>query len=232
MRSDDQSINQDKTIAGKRSAGDPQSLGDQKTLHTHGSDLSGLPRFQAPEYAQRYEILSVIGSGGMGQVLLALDTKLKRQVAVKRIKAQANLSSSLVRRFLTEAQSIAQINHPHIVQIFDFGEDTLGPFLILEYVEGGTLSDLLRNGPLEPVRAIEMTRQIADGLGKAHEIDEIDQKMVRASTRLIALKHDGAKKVVQRFMSKLYSDLRIAIHIHSELYGVRVSKIAGEPIFR
>jgi serine/threonine-protein kinase len=108
-----------------------------------------------------YEILALLGAGGMGEVWKARDTRLNRIVAVKRLTEQHS------GRFEQEARAIAALNHPHICQIYDVGAD----YLVLEYVEGQTLADRIRSGggpglPHEEV--LRIARQIAEGLEEAH----------------------------------------------------------------
>jgi eukaryotic-like serine/threonine-protein kinase len=108
-----------------------------------------------------YEILALLGTGGMGEVWKARDTRLNRIVAVKRLTGQQS------GRFEQEARAIAALNHPHICQIYDVGAD----YLVLEYVEGRTLADRLRGGagPGLPIEeALRLARQIAEGLEEAH----------------------------------------------------------------
>jgi eukaryotic-like serine/threonine-protein kinase len=108
-----------------------------------------------------YEILALLGTGGMGEVWKARDTRLNRIVAVKRLTGQHS------GRFEQEARAIAALNHPHICQIYDVGAD----YLVLEYVEGRTLADRLRGGggPGLPIEeALRLARQIAEGLEEAH----------------------------------------------------------------
>jgi serine/threonine protein kinase/tetratricopeptide (TPR) repeat protein len=108
-----------------------------------------------------YEIVALLGTGGMGEVWKARDTRLNRIVAVKRLTGQHS------GRFEQEARAIAALNHPHICQIYDVGAD----YLVLEYVEGLTLADRLRSGGglgLPPEEALRIARQIAEGLEEAH----------------------------------------------------------------
>ena len=109
----------------------------------------------------RYEILALLGTGGMGEVWKARDTRLNRIVAVKRLTERHS------DRFEQEARAIAALNHPHICQIYDVGAD----YLVLEYVEGHTLADRLRNagGPGLPLdEVLRIAQQIAEGLEEAH----------------------------------------------------------------
>ena len=87
----------------------------------------------------RWKLGKVLGKGAMGEVLLATDTRLEREVAVKRMLGSEVDNATSVKRFLTEAKSIAALNHPSIVQIYDYGQTQDGPYLIMEYVDGGLL---------------------------------------------------------------------------------------------
>ncbi|MCP3694336.1 MAG: serine/threonine protein kinase, partial [Planctomycetaceae bacterium] len=121
------------------------------------------------DLSERYEIQDVLGKGGMGEVLRALDTRLKRPVAIKRVLGEMARSKKALSRFLTEAQSIAALNHFNIVQIYDYGRDAEGPFIIMELVEGESLQERLREGALELEEAVKLTCQLCDGLAVAHD---------------------------------------------------------------
>src|SRR5262245_2033873 len=104
-------------------------------------------------YLGPYEILSLIGEGGMGEVWKARDPRLDRVVAIKRLKEEHNA------RFQQEARAIAALNHPHICQIYDVGPD----YLVMEYVEGKPVS-----GPLSPEDTRRLALQISSALEEAH----------------------------------------------------------------
>ena len=133
-----------------------------------------------------------LGKGGMGEVLLATDTRLERKVAIKRMLGDAANSRTAVSRFLTEAKSIAALNHPNIVQIYDYGRASDGPFLIMEFVEGSSLLDKCSEGAIPLDEAIELTCQLCDGLGKAHEANIIHRDIKPAN---ILLTTDGLPKL-------------------------------------
>lgn len=116
----------------------------------------------------RYEILSVLGKGGMGIAYKAWDPKLKRVVALKMIKSGDDVSSDELARFRTEAEAIAQVKHSHIVQIFDVGEHEKQPYFAMEYCAGGSLSDRLKKQPLPPREAAVLVEQTARGVAAAH----------------------------------------------------------------
>ena len=120
--------------------------------------------------ADRYRILSTLGEGGMGRVYLAEHIRMGRQCAVKVISPALASTDAAVARFNREAANASQINHPNVVQVYDFGE---GPnhtlYLAMEYIEGETITSIIRReGPLSLRRAATIARQVADALGAAH----------------------------------------------------------------
>ncbi|MEX2195543.1 MAG: protein kinase [Thermoleophilaceae bacterium] len=117
--------------------------------------------------AGRYRVLERLGSGGMAAVYLAEDQRLGRRVAVKRLHADS--PDDAARRFAREAKLLASLNHPNVVGVFDTVTDGEGVLIVMEYVEGETLSDALRRGPLEPGRATEVIAGVAAALDHAHE---------------------------------------------------------------
>jgi predicted Ser/Thr protein kinase len=127
-----------------------KSLGDEGTLgDIAGDQETVIDNSEVVDLESRYKVESTLGRGGMGEVLLAIDTRLDRKVAIKRILGEAARSKTAVDRFLTEAKSIAAIgDHPNIVQIYDYGRAKDGPFLIMEYVDGINLQDRCRDGCL------------------------------------------------------------------------------------
>ena len=121
----------------------------------------------------RYELGHVLGRGGMAEVHLAHDTRLGRTVAVKTLRVDLARDPSFQARFRREAQSAASLNHPAIVAVYDTGEDYIDgvsiPYIVMEYVDGSTLRELLHSGrKLLPERAMEMTIGILQGLEYAH----------------------------------------------------------------
>ncbi|HZK43579.1 MAG TPA: protein kinase [Syntrophomonadaceae bacterium] len=118
----------------------------------------------------RYELLEKIGEGGMALVYKARCKILDRIVAVKILKEEYSNDSNFVDKFRTEAHSVAKLSHPNIVNIFDVGQEGNIYFIVMEYVEGDTLSDLIaRKAPLENELAIDIAIMICDGIHHAHE---------------------------------------------------------------
>src|SRR5205809_420498 len=119
--------------------------------------------------AGRYELEEVLGHGGMAEVFLGTDRVLGRRIAVKILSDRFARDNSFVTRFRREAQSAAALNHPNVVSVFDTGSDDGTHFIVMEYVQGKTLSQMLRDGaPLMPERAVEIARGVADALSFAH----------------------------------------------------------------
>ena len=117
----------------------------------------------------RYRLLVRIGSGASGHVFLAEDVRLERQVAVKILQPALATDFAFLGRFRAEARSAAGLNHPHVCRVFDWGEDEDGPFLVMEYLSGGSLRDLLDAGQrLSAVQATTMGLQAASALDYAH----------------------------------------------------------------
>ena len=124
---------------------------------------------QSPSRISHFEILEPLGSGGMAVVYKARDLRLGRLVALKFLAPGMETSEEARLRFLLEARAISALDHPNVCTLYEIGETDDGRmFLAMAYVEGGTLRDQLREGPLEPIEAALLTAQVAEGLGAAH----------------------------------------------------------------
>ncbi|HEV3003259.1 MAG TPA: serine/threonine-protein kinase, partial [Pirellulales bacterium] len=125
--------------------------------------------YAPPKYVAAYEILGELGRGGMGVVYQARHTKLGRTVALKMLLAGSFADRSHLTRFRVEAEAVARLQHPNIVQVFDLGEQNRLPFLVMEYVPGGTLAQRLNGEPLPPHVAAEVVTALADAVHYAHQ---------------------------------------------------------------
>jgi F-box protein 11 len=171
MPADERSLSEGKTIAGKllpTNVNDPVSIGGENTRTDKPGSHKPSDPMQVREFSDKFRVERLIGQGGMGEVYLAFDLQLNRHVAIKAILGQSVNSEAALQRFMTEAQAIAKIIHTHIVNIYELGQDKIGPYLVLEYVSGGSLADKLKSGPLSLERSIEITCQLCDGLAKVH----------------------------------------------------------------
>ena len=115
-----------------------------------------------------YEILSPLGSGGMGEVYRARDTRLGRDVAVKVLPEDLSQNAEFKQRFEREAKSVSQLSHPHICALYDVGNQDGTEYLVMELLEGQILSDRLSRGPLPREQVLEFGKQIAEALDTAH----------------------------------------------------------------
>jgi Tol biopolymer transport system component len=147
-----------------------------------------------------YEILSPLGSGGMGEVWRARDTKLGREVALKVLPTAFALDPDRLARFKREAQVLAALNHSHIGAIYGFEESDGVQALVLELVEGPTLADRIAQGAIPFDEALPITRQIAEALEAAHEQGVIHRDLKPAN---IKLRPDGTVKVLDFGLAKL-----------------------------
>src|SRR4026209_1128576 len=126
-------------------------------------------RLSAGEKLGPYEILSPLGAGGMGEVYKANDTRLNRVVAIKVMRGHMGADSQLRERLAREAKAISSLNHPHICALYDVGSQDGIDFLVMEYLDGGTLADRIARDPLSVAESLQIARQIAEALEAAHE---------------------------------------------------------------
>ncbi|MPZ91343.1 MAG: Stk1 family PASTA domain-containing Ser/Thr kinase [Actinobacteria bacterium] len=121
-------------------------------------------------YGNRYRVVGLLGTGGMARVYRARDELLGREVALKVLSERLSSDRSFVERFRREAQNAARLNHPNIVALYDYGDEDSRYFIVMELIEGRSLSEVLdEDGALMPERAAEIARDTANGLGRAHE---------------------------------------------------------------
>lgn len=122
------------------------------------------------ELGGRYEIVERIGGGGMAIVYKAYDTLLHRHVAVKVLREQFVHDEEFIQRFRREARSAASLSHPNVVSIYDVGQDEDIHYIVMEYIEGGTLNDIIKErAPLQAEEAVKIASQICDALDHAHQ---------------------------------------------------------------
>jgi eukaryotic-like serine/threonine-protein kinase len=142
---------------------------------------------------KRYRPVRLLGHGGMATVELAHDTELDRPVAIKRLAANLAANEEYKQRFLREARLAARLSHPNIVAVYDAGVEHGVPYIVMEYVEGETVSDLLRRrGRLEPAEAVAQALQACSGLETAHEAGLVHRD-IKPQNLLIA--PDGTLKI-------------------------------------
>jgi serine/threonine protein kinase len=140
-----------------------------------------------------YKIESLIGEGGMGSVYLATHTQMNRKVAIKALLPQFMANAEVKQRFKNEASTLAHLQHPNIVGLFDYIEDETGMYLVMEYVEGTPLDDFISNvtGPMPEGRAVPIMKEILSGFSYAHQKGIVHRDIKPAN--IIITSNDGAK---------------------------------------
>ena len=120
------------------------------------------------ESIAHYRIIKKLGAGGMGEVYLALDTKLDRKVAIKVLPPDSLAEENLKKRLLREAQAAAKLDHPNICAIYDVNEADSLTFIVMQYIEGETLAEEMERQPLNSALSLAIAEQAAEGLAEAH----------------------------------------------------------------
>ena len=166
-----------------------------------------------------YDLLGVLGRGGMGVVYKARQQGLDRLVALKMVLAAEHATADQLGRFLAEARAVALIRHRHIVQIFEIGEQAGRPYFSLEFCPGGSLDQKIKNGPLPPRTAATVVAQLADGMAAAHAAGVIHRDLKPANVLLDA---DGTPKV---------TDFGLARAIDDDSGRTRSGSVLGTPSF-
>jgi eukaryotic-like serine/threonine-protein kinase len=146
-----------------------------------------------------YEILATAGAGGMGEVYRARDTRLDRTVAIKVLPEAFAADASRLRRFEQESRSVAALNHPNILAVYDVGMNDGAPYLVTEYLEGKTLRERLTEGALPVSKAVDLSQQIARGLAAAHERGIVHRDLKPEN---IFLTRDGHAKLLDFGLAK------------------------------
>lgn len=148
----------------------PRPVGPtQSTLVRTRIDTDAPSHPSAPLLGGRYQLQALIAEGGAGQVWRAQDLRLERPVAVKKLLGHWQTDSTMLTRFRTEALTLANLNHPNILQVFDLLEEHGSSWLVMEWLTGGTLSEKIRAaGKLPAGQALAITRQLVDALALAH----------------------------------------------------------------
>jgi serine/threonine-protein kinase len=164
-------------------------------------DATQHPASGSPGSVGHYRLTRKIGSGGMGDVYLADDTKLERRVAVKLLPAQRGLDEEARRRFLREAQAAARLDHPAIVTVFEVGESGDRPFIVMRYVEGRTLADYISAGDGVLAERCAIVAAVADGLAHAHDAGVVHRDIKPSN---IMLTPDGRPVVLDFGLAALH----------------------------
>jgi serine/threonine-protein kinase len=175
--------------------------------------------------ANRYEIGDVIGRGGMATVHLGNDTRLGRKVAVKLLKPSLANDPAFRTRFRQEAQAAARMAHPTIVRVYDAGEETVTetsgaevqvPFIVMEYVEGRPLSDIIDDGPVAPDEAVRITEGILTALEYSHRAGVVHRDIKPAN---VMVTHAGQVKVMDFGIARAITDTSATVAQTTSILG-------------
>jgi serine/threonine protein kinase/Tol biopolymer transport system component len=172
----------------------------------------------------RYEIRSKIGEGGMGEVYLARDTQLDRDIAIKILTAQIARDQQRLHRFLQEARAAAGLSHPNIAHIYEIGEADGGYFIAMEYVEGVTLDQKMAGRPLPVGESLDIAIQLTDALDEAHS-NGITHRDIKSSNIMITLR--GRVKVLDFGLAKVAQTTTTPEQISDSAVATRVKTSPG-----
>jgi eukaryotic-like serine/threonine-protein kinase len=148
----------------------------------------------------RYEIRAQLGAGGMGEVYLAQDTRLERTIALKILPGEVANDSQRMHRFVQEAKAAAALNHPNIAHIYEIGETDSTSFIAMEFIDGKTLGQILKQGQLAVTAILDISIQIASALAAAHEAGIVHRDIKPDN---VMLRSDGLVKVLDFGLVKL-----------------------------
>ena len=152
------------------------------------------------ETIAHYRIMEPLGAGGMGTVYKAYDKKLHRIVALKLLRPESLSQEDRRRRFLQEARAASALNHPHILTVYEVGEDNGKPYIAMEYIEGETLRQKIKSSALQVKEVLGIAIQIAEGLAKAHEVGIIHRDLKPEN---LMIRQDGYAKILDFGLAKL-----------------------------
>jgi predicted Ser/Thr protein kinase len=147
-----------------------------------------------------YVIVSPLGAGGMGEVYLAKDSRLGRDVAIKVLPTDVATDQDRLTRFEREAKAVSALNHPHIVTLYEVGTSDSGPFIVMERIDGRSVRELLDEGPVPIRRLLTIGTQIAEGLAKAHAAGIVHRDLKPGN---VMVTNDGFAKILDFGLAKL-----------------------------
>ncbi len=169
---------------------------------------AGAKNLEAGKCFGHYEIVRQIGAGGMGEVYLAQDKKLDRQVAVKILNETFAKNESNLQRFIREARAASALNHPNILVIHEIGEDSETNYIVSEFVEGKTLREILKEKSLELKEVLDVVIQVANALSAAHQAHIVHRDIKPEN---IMIRPDGYVKILDFGLAKLIEQKTIGL---------------------
>ena len=181
----------------------------------------------------RFQVVRILGKGGMGTVYLARDPRLERTVALKVLHSEGLEAADRRARFLREARNAAAIRHANVATIYEVGESDGLPFIVMEYCEGETLSQRIRRRPLEAAEFLNIARQLTVGLAAAHEGGIVHRDLKSAN---VILEPSGQVKILDFGLAKaLHRDMPVASidsttgHMFGTIHYLSPEQARGQP---
>src|SRR5947208_2418452 len=171
---------------------------------------------EVPQSFDRFDVLRVLGKGGMGTVYLARDPRLDRPVALKVLHSEDLATEERRARFLREARTAAAIRHPNVATIYEVGESGGLPFIVMEYCEGETLAQRIRRRPLESAEFLNIARQIVAGVAAAHDGGIVRRDLKSAN---IVIEPWGQVKIL---------DFGLAKALHNDVAALSIDSTTGQ----
>ena len=176
----------------------------------------GSPEFGPKLLGGRYELGDLLGIGGMAVVRLATDLRLGRTVAVKMLRGELAEAPAFQTRFRREARAAAALDHPAVVSVYDAGEGLVASYIVMEYVQGETLRDLVSTGPVDPRRSLEITADVLDALETSHRNGIVHRDIKPAN---VMLTPSGAVKVMDFGVARAVADMSASLTQTSAVIG-------------
>jgi serine/threonine protein kinase/tetratricopeptide (TPR) repeat protein len=173
----------------------------------------------------RYEILSQLGAGGMGEVYLARDAKLDRNVALKILPAEVASDRGRMERFIREAKSAAALNHPNIAHVYEIDAVAGQHFIAMEFIDGHTLRELIHNRQTDLAKLLRYLQHAAEGLAKAHAAGIVHRDLKPDN---IMITRDGHAKVLDFGLAKLIESQTYSVHNSDHPTGLKDDLVTSE----
>ncbi|MGI9515919.1 MAG: serine/threonine-protein kinase, partial [Pirellulaceae bacterium] len=230
----------DKTIAPQSgvpgdTAGEPRVANDDPTImgsrtltpDESRAPLAGTGRLQI----EGYEILEELGRGGMGVVYKARDVELNRIVAIKMILAGVHAGEESLARFRIEAEAVAQLQHPGIVQVYDVGQADGQPFCALEYVEGGSLDQVIRDKVMPIREAVALVESLAHAMQSAHQAGIVHRDLKPPNILLARQTGSSVEASLTASWTAKITDFGLAKKVEQESQQTQTGAVMGTPSY-